>query len=54
MGFNENFGDEPKKPIKHNGDPKPEWSHFGESQGWELGVDYPTWGNTEIYVKTIY
>ena len=53
MGFNENFGDEPKKPIKHNGDPKPEGSHFGESQGWELGVDYPTWGNTEIYVKTI-
>jgi len=53
MGFNENFGDEPKKPIKHNGDPKPEGSHFGESLGWELGVDYPTWGNTEIYVKTI-
>jgi ribonucleoside-diphosphate reductase alpha chain len=53
MGFNENFGDFPKQPIKHNGDPKPEGSHFGESLGWELGVDYPTWGNTEIYVKTI-
>jgi ribonucleoside-diphosphate reductase alpha chain len=53
MGFNENFGDMPKQPIKHNGDPKPEGSHFGESLGWELGVDYPTWGNTEIYVKTI-
>ncbi len=53
MGFNENFGDMPKQPIKHNGDPKPEGNHFGESQGWELGVDYPTWGNTEIYVKTI-
>ena len=53
MSFNENFGDEPKQPIKHNGDPKPEGSHFGESQGWELGIDYPTWGNTEIYVKTI-
>ena len=53
MGFNENFGDSPKQPLKHNGDPKPEGSHFGESQGWELGVDYPTWGNTEIYVKTI-
>ena len=53
MGFNENFGDTPKQPLKHNGDPKPEGSHFGESQGWELGVDYPTWGNTEIYVKTI-
>ena len=53
MGFNENFGDMPKQPLKHNGDPKPEGNHFGESQGWELGVDYPTWGNTEIYVKTI-
>ena len=53
MGFNENFGDTPKQPLKHNGDPKPEGNHFGESQGWELGVDYPTWGNTEIYVKTI-
>jgi ribonucleoside-diphosphate reductase alpha chain len=53
MGFNENFGDLPKQPIKHNGDAKPEGSHFGESLGWELGVDYPTWGNTEIYVKTI-
>ena len=26
---------------------------FGEDLGWELGVDYPEWGNTEIYVKTI-
>jgi ribonucleoside-diphosphate reductase alpha chain len=25
----------------------------GEELGWELGVDFPTWGNTEIYVKTI-
>lgn len=28
-------------------------NHYGADQGWELGVDYPTWGNTEIYVKTI-
>jgi ribonucleoside-diphosphate reductase alpha chain len=28
-------------------------NHHGASLGWELGVDYPTWGNTEIYVKTI-
>ena len=27
--------------------------HHGQDQGWELGVDYPEWGNTEIYVKTI-
>ena len=51
--FRNREGDEPNKTPKHNGDPKPEGSHFGESQGWELGVDYPTWGNTEIYVKTI-
>lgn len=28
-------------------------NHYGAEQGWELGVDYPMWGNTEIYVKTI-
>ena len=28
-------------------------NHFGAELGWELGVDYPSWGNTEIYVKTI-
>ena len=27
--------------------------NYGEELGWELGVDFPTWGNTEIYVKTI-
>ena len=27
--------------------------HHGQDQGWELGVDYPEWGDTEIYVKTI-
>jgi ribonucleoside-diphosphate reductase alpha chain len=25
----------------------------GEDLGWELGVDFPEWANTEIYVKTI-
>ena len=28
-------------------------NHYGAEQGWELGADYPMWGNTEIYVKTI-
>jgi ribonucleoside-diphosphate reductase alpha chain len=28
-------------------------NHYGAELGWELGVDYPAWGNTEIYVKTI-
>jgi len=27
--------------------------NHGEKLGWELGVDFPTWANTEIYVKTI-
>ena len=27
--------------------------NHGESLGWEIGVDFPVWGNTEIYVKTI-
>jgi len=30
-----------------------EKTNYGESQGCELGVDFPTWANTEIYVKTI-
>jgi ribonucleotide reductase alpha subunit len=27
--------------------------NYGEALGWELGVDFPVWANTEIYVKTI-
>ena len=27
--------------------------NYGEDFGWELGVDFPVWGNTEVYVKTI-
>ena len=27
--------------------------NHGESLGWELGVDFPVWANTEVYVKTI-
>jgi len=27
--------------------------NHGEALGWEIGVDFPTWGNTEIYIKTI-
>ena len=27
--------------------------NYGEALGWELGVDFPHWANTEIYVKTI-
>jgi ribonucleoside-diphosphate reductase alpha chain len=27
--------------------------NYGEELGWEIGVDFPIWGNTEVYVKTI-
>ena len=27
--------------------------NYGADLGWEIGVDFPVWGNTEIYVKTI-
>ena len=27
--------------------------NYGEDLGWEIDVDFPSWGNTEIYVKTI-
>ena len=27
--------------------------NHGEELGWEIGVDFPIWGNTEVYVKTI-
>ena len=27
--------------------------NYAEDFGWELGVDFPEWGNTEVYIKTI-
>jgi ribonucleoside-diphosphate reductase alpha chain len=27
--------------------------NYGEENGWEVDVDFPSWGNNEIYVKTI-
>ena len=27
--------------------------NFAEHLDWEIGVDFPEWGNTEEYVKTI-
>jgi ribonucleoside-diphosphate reductase alpha chain len=29
------------------------FENFGSDLGWEIGVDFPVWANTEIYVKTI-
>jgi len=52
MFRNREGDEEPKLPNYR--DSKPEkGSHFGAELDWELGVDYPEWGNTEIYVKTI-
>ena len=28
-------------------------TNYGEALGWEVGTDFPIWGNTEIYVKTV-
>ena len=28
-------------------------TNYGDELGWELDVDFPSWANTEIYVKTI-
>lgn len=27
--------------------------NYGDDYGWVLGVDYPEWGNTDVYCKTI-
>jgi ribonucleoside-diphosphate reductase alpha chain len=27
--------------------------NYGEELGWEIDVDFPSWGNNEIYIKTI-
>jgi ribonucleoside-diphosphate reductase alpha chain len=27
--------------------------NHGEDLGWEIGTDFPVWGNTEVYVKTV-
>ena len=28
--------------------------NYGEEFEWEIDVDFPSWANTEIYVKTIW
>ena len=27
--------------------------NYAENLGWKIDVDFPSWANTEIYVKTI-
>ena len=39
--------------IKYMEERKENVNHHGSELGWELGVDFPVWANTEIYVKTI-
>jgi ribonucleoside-diphosphate reductase alpha chain len=51
--FRNREGDEPNKVPQYKEIEPEKGNHFGAQMGWELGVDYPMWGNTEIYVKTI-
>lgn len=41
------------KIFKKNNIDRKEMVNYAEDLGWEIGVDFPTWANTEIYVKTI-
>jgi ribonucleoside-diphosphate reductase alpha chain len=43
------YSNSPKTDHVSDGDIK----NYGESLGWEIGTDFPVWGNTEIYVKTV-
>ena len=43
------YNNSPKTDHVSDGDIK----NYGESLGWEIGTDFPVWGNTEIYVKTV-
>jgi ribonucleoside-diphosphate reductase alpha chain len=52
MFRNRDGEEKPKAPDYKESEPE-NGTHFGADLGWSLGVDYPTWGNTEIYVKTI-
>ena len=27
--------------------------NYGEKLGWEVGIDFPEWGNTDVYIDTI-
>ena len=38
-----------KKGMNHHDGIK----NYGEDLGWEIGTDFPVWGNTEVYVKTV-
>ena len=44
-----NYNDAPNPEYNEKGKER----NFGESEGWKLGVDFPVWANTEVYVKTV-
>ena len=44
-----NYSDAPNPEYNEKGKER----NFGESEGWKLGVDFPVWANTEVYVKTV-
>lgn len=41
------------KMFKKNDKDHKDVVNYAADLGWEIGVDFPTWANTEIYVKTI-
>jgi len=41
------------KMFKKEDTDRTEVVNYAADLGWEIGVDFPTWANTEIYVKTI-
>ena len=47
------FLDETERPIETYDWSSNSCANYGADLGWELDVDFPSWANTEIYVKTI-
>jgi ribonucleoside-diphosphate reductase alpha chain len=44
-----NYNDAPSPEYNEKGKER----NCGESEGWRLGIDFPIWANTEVYVKTV-
>ena len=44
-----NYNDAPSPEYNEKGKER----NCGESEGWKLGIDFPVWANTEVYVKTV-
>lgn len=47
-----NREEEPEFKVPDYGTPEANLN-YGAELGWEIGVDFPVWANTEVYVKTV-